>query len=242
MSSKKKLTNIKTAIVTGGTRGIGRAIAERLLKDGIKVIVTGTSDNGSYPKGTIYKQVDFLDDESFKSFCEFILKTEVDILVNNAGINKIGEIADIDLADFDDVIKVNLRAPFRLSQLVIPGMKQNQWGRIVNISSIFGKISKEHRAPYSASKFAIDGMTAAISSEVSEYGILVNSVAPGFIDTDMTRKILGQSEMKLMASKIPMKRLGQADEIAALVSWLVSKENTYITSQNITIDGGFTRV
>jgi len=238
----KKDKEIRTALVTGGTRGIGRSIAEKLIDDDIRVIVTGTSNNAQYPEGSIYKEVNFLDDHSFNSFEKFILETGIDILVNNAGINKIGGITDIKLDDFDNVMKVNLRAPFRLSQLVIPKIKKNQWGRIVNISSIFGNISKEYRAPYSASKFAIDGMTAAISAEVSSFGILVNSIAPGFIDTDMTREILGEPGMKEIASSIPMKRLGKSSEIAELVSWLVSEKNTYVTSQNIIIDGGFTRV
>lgn len=238
----KKYQEIRTALVTGGTRGIGRSIAEKLIDDGIRVIVTGTSRNAQYPEGSIYKEVNFLDDNSFKSFEMFIVEAGIDILVNNAGINKIGGVTDIKLDDFDNIMKVNLRAPFRLSQLVIPQMISNHWGRIVNISSVFGNISKEYRAPYSASKFAIDGMTAAISAEVSSFGILVNSVAPGFIDTDMTRKILGESGMKEIASNIPMKRLGESSEIAELVSWLVSEKNTYVTSQNIIIDGGFTRV
>jgi 3-oxoacyl-[acyl-carrier protein] reductase len=121
-------------------------------------------------------------------------------------------------------------------------MKRNRWGRIVNISSIFGNISKEFRASYSASKFGLDGMTAALSAEVSEFNILANCIGPGFIDTEMTRNVLGEKGMMELKDRIPMKRLGQPEEIAALVSWLVSDENTYLTAQNIMIDGGFTRV
>jgi 3-oxoacyl-[acyl-carrier protein] reductase len=163
-------------------------------------------------------------------------------LINNAGINKIGEFASIDIDDFDQIIKVNLRAPFLLCQSVIPNMKANQWGRIVNITSIFGHITKECRAPYSSSKFALDGMTAALAAEVSEYGILANSVGPGFIDTDLTRNVLGEKGILELKNKIPMKRLGHTKEIASLVSWLVSEENTYMAGQNIIIDGGFSRV
>ena len=234
--------SIKTALVTGGTRGIGKAIAEKLCDDGHDVIVTGTSKSNDCSENITYRQVNFLDDKSFLSFERFIEKEHIDILVNNAGINKIGEISEIPLEEFDDVVKVNLRAPFRLTQLVIPKMKKENWGRIVNISSVFGKISKEHRAPYSATKFGIDGMTVAISAEVSRYGILVNSVAPGFIETDMTRTILGESGISEMKAKVPMARLGSPEEVSKLVSWLVSEENTYVTSQNIAIDGGFTRV
>ena len=121
-------------------------------------------------------------------------------------------------------------------------MKTCQWGRIVNITSIFGNISKEYRASYSSSKFGLDGMTAALSAEVSEFGILANSVGPGFIDTDLTRTVLGQEGIKILEKRIPMKRLGQANEIASLVSWLASEDNTYLTGQNLIIDGGFSRV
>ena len=230
------------AVVTGGTRGIGLAIAERLLKDGLEVIITGTSENAEYPTGASYYPVDFLNDNSVAAFVEFLKQQQVDVLVNNAGINKIGEFASIDIEDFDQILRVNLRTPFQLCQAVIPNMKENNWGRIVNLTSIFGNISKEYRASYSSSKFGLDGMTAALSAEVSEFGILANSVGPGFIDTDLTRSVLGDRGIAEIKKGIPMKRLGRIDEIASLVSWLVSKENTYISGQNIMIDGGFSRV
>ena len=139
-------------------------------------------------------------------------------------------------------MRVNLRTPFQLCQAVIPNMKNNNWGRIVNLTSIFGNITKEYRASYSSSKFGLDGMTAALSAEVSEFGILANSVGPGFIDTDLTRNVLGDKGIAKIQKSIPMKRLGRVDEIASLVSWLVSEENTYISGQNLMIDGGFSRV
>ena len=230
------------AVVTGATRGIGFSIAERLINDGIEVIVTGTKEKAKYPDGAIYHPVDFLDDESVKNFIVFLKEQKVDILINNAGINKIGEFALIDIEDFDQILRVNLRVPFQLCQAVIPNMQQNNWGRIVNLTSIFGNITKEYRAPYSASKFGLDGMTAALAAEVSKFGILANSVGPGFIDTDLTRVVLGDKGIAKIQKSIPMKRLGQVSEIASLVSWLVSEENTYLTGQNIMIDGGFSRV
>jgi 3-oxoacyl-[acyl-carrier protein] reductase len=121
-------------------------------------------------------------------------------------------------------------------------MRKNQWGRIINISSIFGVVSKEFRAPYSMSKFGLDGMTAALAAEVAADGILANCVAPGFIDTELTRSVLGESGIAAITAGIPIGRLGQPEEIAALVAWLVSPENTYISGQNIVIDGGFSRV
>ena len=230
------------AVVTGGTRGIGFAITERLLKDGLDVITTGTKKDAKYPVGASYYPVDFLSDDSVITFVEFLKQQQVDILINNAGINKIGEFESINMKDFDRILQVNLRAPFQLCQAVIPNMKANNWGRIVNLTSIFGNVSKEYRALYSSSKFGLDGMTAALSAEVSEFGILANSVGPGFIDTDLTRNVLGDKGIAKIQKSIPMKRLGRVDEIASLVSWLVSEENTYISGQNLMIDGGFSRV
>jgi 3-oxoacyl-[acyl-carrier protein] reductase len=230
------------AVVTGATRGIGYAIAERLLKDGLEVIVTGTKKNGKYPAGSSYYQVDFLDEDSTNKFINFLKKQQINILVNNAGINKISEFSSIDIEDFDRILRINLRAPFQICQAVIPYMEKIKWGRIVNLTSVFGNISKEYRAAYSSSKFGLDGMTVALAAEVSEKGILANSVGPGVIDTDMTREVLGDSGINKLKGQIPMKRLGQVSEIASLVSWLVSNENTYMTGQNLMIDGGFTRV
>jgi NAD(P)-dependent dehydrogenase (short-subunit alcohol dehydrogenase family) len=230
------------AVVTGATRGIGYAIAERLLKDGLDVVVTGTSDSGEYPIGAEYYPVDFLNDDSVMSFVNYLKDNQIDILVNNAGINKIGEFSTIDINDFDRILRVNLRTPFLLCQAVIPHMKARKWGRIVNITSIFGQISKEYRASYSTSKFGLDGMTVALAAELSEEGILANSLGPGFIDTELTRNILGDKGIAELQGRIPMKRLGQPNEIASFVSWLVSEENTYMTGQNLMIDGGFTRV
>ena len=230
------------AVITGATRGIGYAIAERLLKDGLEVIVTGTKKNGKHPAGSSYYQVDFLDQDSTNKFINFLKKQQINILVNNAGINKISEFSSIDIDDFDRILRINLRAPFQICQAVIPYMEKIKWGRIVNLTSVFGNISKEYRAAYSSSKFGLDGMTLALAAEVSEKGILANSVGPGIIDTDMTRDVLGDSGIAKLKGQIPMKRLGQASEIASLVSWLVSNENTYMTGQNLMIDGGFTRV
>lgn len=231
-----------TAVVTGATRGIGYAIAERLLSDGYEVIVTGTRSNSRGPEGSLYQQVDFLDDQSTLDFLNFLKIQQVNILVNNAGINKIGKFASIDIDDFDKILHVNLRAPFQLIQSVLPYMQKMKWGRIVNLTSIFGNITKEYRASYSSSKFGLDGMTAALAAEVSQFGILANSVGPGIIDTELTRNILGEDGISELKNRIPMKRLGNVTEIASLVSWLVSKENTYISGQNLMIDGGFSRV
>jgi NAD(P)-dependent dehydrogenase (short-subunit alcohol dehydrogenase family) len=231
----------KKAVVTGGTRGIGQAIASRLKKEGVQVEITGTrahSDLSDY----IYHSVDFSSLDAVKDFSSLLEEVRPDILVNCAGINMINSFSEIPLNDFAMIQQVNVTAPFQLCQAVLDGMKKKGWGRIVNITSIWGKISKSGRASYSASKFAIDGMTAALAAEVAPFGILANCVAPGFIETDMSKQILGEAGMKEMAAQVPMKRLGKPEEVAALVAWLVSSENSYISGQNIVIDGGFTRV
>jgi 3-oxoacyl-[acyl-carrier protein] reductase len=235
------LTGFK-ALVTGGTRGIGLAIVKKLHDNGATVVATGTRQDAHVPEGFLYKAVDFLNHERTNNFIEEVREMNIDILINNAGINKISKFEDIDPNDFDRIQQVNVRVPFLLCRAVIPGMKKRGWGRIVNISSIFGKVSKEYRGSYSASKFALDGMTAALAAEVAKYGILANCVSPGIIDTELTRTILGEKGMAEIISKIPIGRLGKPEEIATFVVWIASPENTYITGQNIAIDGGYTRV
>ncbi|MCX7966165.1 MAG: SDR family oxidoreductase [Syntrophorhabdaceae bacterium] len=230
------------ALVTGGTRGIGHAIAKRLLSKGTEVIITGTKEDVKVPQGFDYIKVDFLKHEEVEGFVKKVKTMNIDILINNAGINIISEFDKINIEDFNNIQQINLRVPFLLCQAVIPYMKKNNWGRIVNICSIFGKVSKEYRASYSASKFGLDGMTAALAAEVAKYGILANCISPGVIDTELTRKVLGEEGIKEIVSKIPIGRLGKPEEIAAFVVWLAGPENTYISGQNIAIDGGYTRV
>lgn len=230
------------ALVTGGTRGIGAAIARRLRAEGARVVVTGTRGNDSPPAGCEHRAVDFSDIDATQAFADNMGTSGVDILVNNAGINKIAPFAQVDPSDFDRIQAVNVRAPFLLCRAVLPMMRQHRWGRIVNVSSVFGVISRAQRAAYSTSKFGLDGMTAALAAEVAADGILANCVAPGFIDTELTRTVLGDDGIRALVATVPIRRLGTPDEVAALVAWLVGPDNTFISGQTIIIDGGFTRV
>jgi NAD(P)-dependent dehydrogenase (short-subunit alcohol dehydrogenase family) len=234
----------KKAVVTGATRGIGSAIARQLNLLGAHVIGTGTTKSVDITTQSFdeYLQADFTDLESIQKCAKNVQQIEPDILINNAGINKINPFTEISLDEFRLIQQVNVTAPFALCQAAIPAMKIKHWGRIVNISSIWGKVSKEFRTSYSTSKFALDGMTLAIAAEYTENGILANCIAPGFTNTELTRKVLGEEQIEQIKNSIPIKRMANVDEIACFVAWLASPINTYITGQNIAIDGGFTRV
>lgn len=233
----------KKVFVTGASRGIGHAIAQAFRAEGAWVIGTRTRKN--YEPDEVCQEwvaADFADVGQIRACAEQVRRAEPDVLVNNAGINKIAPFVEISPDDFLSIQQVNVFAPFLLCQAALPAMKRKGWGRIVNVSSIWGKISKEHRASYSTSKFAIDGMTVALAAEHSADGIIANSIAPGFIDTELTRRVLGEAGIQSLVSNVPARRLGQVDEIARLVLWLASEENTYLAGQNIAMDGGFSRV
>ncbi len=236
-----RLLNGKLALVTGATRGIGRAVAERLLDEGAEVMATGTSVDGRPPDGCAYNAVDFSDADATARFAGEIAVTPPDILINNAGINVVANFGEIEPSDFDRMHRINVAAPMMLCKAVLPAMRAKGWGRIVNISSIWGKTGRAGRAGYAATKFGLDGMTASLAAEVAADGVLANCVAPGFIDTDLTRRNLGEEGIARVIAEVPAGRLGRPEEIAALVVWLAGPENTYISGQNIAIDGGFTR-
>lgn len=232
----------KLAVVTGATRGIGYAIAQRLLEEGVEVVGTGTSAAATGPDGCHDQAVDFLDPIATEEFAKSVTARAPDILVNCAGINKISPFAEIDSKDFAAIQQVNVTAPFVLCREVIEPMKHKGWGRIVNVSSVWGKVGKELRASYSTSKHGLQGMTTALAAEVTRWGILANCVSPGPVETEMTQTVLSETQIAELLAQVPAGRLAQPDEIAAAVAWLAGPENTFISGQNIAVDGGLSRV
>jgi len=217
----------KVTLITGGSRGIGEEISSLFIQNGIEVLAPSHMD---------------LDLSSNSSVDLFLskLKTPIDILVNNAGINPIREILNLDDDSIENVLKVNLVSPIRLIRGILPLMVQNGGGKIVNISSVWSFVSKSGRTIYSASKGALNSVTRSIAVEVAPHNILVNAIAPGFVDTELTRKNNTEEDIKKIEGKIPLGRLAKAREIAELALFLSSDKNSYITGQTIIADGGYT--
>lgn len=243
----------QVVLVTGATRGIGRQIAGDFAELGAELILTGTHEDEIKALNTSIEElgnqkkkyycVDFLDANSAKKFLDELRDyRRIDVCVNNAGINRIDYIDETKTKDWDDIIAVNLKAPFMVIREISKLMKKNGYGRIINISSIWGLKSIEKRSIYSASKFGVRGLTVATSNELAKYNILVNTVSPGFVLTDLTKSILSKKEMEKLATQVPAGRLASPDDISRVVIFLASSLNTYITGQNILVDGGFVNV
>ncbi len=232
------------ALVTGASRGIGAAIAAEFKDNGWDVI--GTSTSGQAADGLELKDcwaVDFADPDSTAAFCEKVTALpRLDALVNNAGINIIKPIDQVEADDFTRMSNINLRGPYLVCQAAFEVMAKTGGGRIVNIASIWASITKAQRSLYSAAKTGLVGMTRTLAVEGAPQGILVNALSPGFIETDMTRTTLTAEQREQLAAQVPIQRMAQPEEIAPVVAFLCSTKNTYLTGQNITVDGGFTIV
>jgi 3-oxoacyl-[acyl-carrier protein] reductase len=230
------------ALVTGASRGIGQAIALELKARGATVIGTATGQAGVdaiSAAGLIARQLDVTQAGAAEMLVDEVSKSlgSISILVNNAGITRDTLAMRMGDDDWDAVIQTNLSAVFRMARLVMRGMVKARTGRIINITSVVASMGNAGQANYAAAKAGVEGMTRALARELGGRNITVNSVAPGFIDTDMT-KALNEQQVALMLRQIPLNRLGVPSEIAAAVAFLASKDASYITGTTLHVNGG----
>jgi 3-oxoacyl-[acyl-carrier protein] reductase len=238
----------RVAFVTGASRGIGRAIALTLCRANFDIVVASpeielneqvADEIRALGGEAMTLNLDVTSPESVKEGFAKTLKdkTRIDVLVNNAGITRDGLAVRMKQADWDLVLNINLTGAFRCSQQVLPGMMRNRWGRIVNMASVVGQAGGAAQANYAASKGGLIAMTKALAQEMGSRNITVNAVAPGYIETDMTRVLPEEVKAKYLA-QIPLARAGQPEDIANAVKFLVSEESAYITGHVLAVNGG----
>ncbi len=234
----------KVAIVTGGTRGIGRAICETLQNDGFTVVANyaGNQEKArafTDETGIAAYRWDVGDYDACMAGCEQV-GAEVgplDVVVNNAGITRDGTLLKMSYDDWNEVMRINLGGCFNMAKAAFPGMKERGWGRVVNIGSINGQAGQYGQVNYAAAKSGIHGFTKALAQEGARFGITVNAIAPGYIDTDMVAAV-PEPVLEKIVAKIPVGRLGQAEEIARGVSFLCSEQAGFVTGSTMSINGG----
>ncbi|MCP5264685.1 MAG: 3-oxoacyl-ACP reductase FabG [Burkholderiaceae bacterium] len=238
----------EVVLVTGASRGIGRAIALELGRRGARIVGTATSAQGADGISAAFAEAGVSGRGAVlqvndAAACESLIATvasefaPVSILVNNAGITRDNLAMRMKDDEWDAVISTNLGAVFRLSRLVMRGMMKARHGRIINITSVVGSMGNAGQANYAAAKAGVEGMTRSLARELGSRGITVNCVAPGFIETDMTRE-LGEAQSAALLQQIPLGRLGQADDIAHAVAYLASREAGYVTGTTLHVNGG----
>ncbi|PHR63931.1 MAG: 3-oxoacyl-ACP reductase [Idiomarina sp.] len=239
----------QVALVTGASRGIGKAIAQQLAARGVKVVGTATTESGAKAISDYLGAdgegvaLNVTDEASVAAVLKHIDDTygQLDILVNNAGITRDNLLMRMKDDEWDSVMDTNLKSVYRLSKGVMRGMMKRRQGRIINISSVVGTTGNPGQTNYCAAKAGLAGFTKALAKEIAARGITVNCVAPGFIDTDMTKALTDDQKQAIFAN-IPAARLGQPDEIAAAVVFLASPGAAYITGETIHVNGGMAMV
>ncbi|HKU27195.1 MAG TPA: 3-oxoacyl-[acyl-carrier-protein] reductase [Candidatus Sulfotelmatobacter sp.] len=238
----------RVAFVTGASQGIGRACAVRLAKDGATVALGARNQEKlNEVAGEIISaggkaaafQLDVSDEEQIKSVIKGVIAQfgRIDILVNNAGITRDQLVMRMKRADWDSVLQTNLTSAYLCIQSVIPSMLKQRWGRIINITSVFGQMGQAGQANYAASKAGLIGLTMAIAREVGSRSITSNAVAPGFIETAMTQ-VLSDEFKQSAVKQIPLSRVGTPEDVAAAVAFLASEGASYITGHVLSVNGG----
>jgi 3-oxoacyl-[acyl-carrier protein] reductase len=220
-------TERRRALITGASRGIGLAIAKMFQASGVDIITPARDD------------MDLLSNSSIDAYIS-ALPQPIDILVNNAGINVIASLAEVTDRNIEEALQINLLAPLRLSRAIAPAMIERHYGRIVNISSIWGVVTKAGRVTYSAAKSGLGGVTRTLAVELAPYNVLVNAVAPGYVNTVMTLQNNTRAQIEAIEKTIPLGRMAKPEEIAEVVAFLASENNTYLTGQLLLVDGGYT--
>lgn len=241
----------KTALVTGGGRGIGRTIALALAEAGATVAVISRTESElkevaeeikTLSQKSYYESVDILDKEAIVSFVKYLIKKEgkIDILVNGAGTNKRIPFLEIDENDWDSVMDINLKSVVFASQAVIPYMRQQKHGKIINITSLTSEIGLKNMPMYGASKGGVSQLTKALAVDFADEGIFVNSIGPGYFETKMTESLFqDEKRVEWMKTRIPLKRTGNLEDIKGAAVFLASEGSNYITGQTIYVDGGW---
>lgn len=233
---------MKTALITGASRGIGNAIAMQLKNEGFRVLGTATSSVGASKlenQGIEGMVLDLNSSDSKEKFWEEVInkETQISVLINNAGITRDNIVLRMSEDEWQDIMNVNLNGTFYFSKKVLKMMLKLKWGRVINITSTSASIGNKGQSNYSAAKAGVEAFTKSLAREVGKRNITINSIAPGFIDTDMTQQSDGVS-MDDLINEIPLGRFGKPEEIAHLASFLCSEEASYITGQTIHINGG----
>jgi len=242
------MESIRTALITGASRGIGLACAQTLAKAGVRIVLTARNRELLEQAATGIREqggeahvveLDMSAGDSIKSVLTGAAKEfgRIDILVNNAAITRDGIAMRMKKQDWDTVIDTNLSGAFLACQAVLPSMMKERWGRIVNISSVVARSGNAGQANYSASKAGLIGLTKSLAQEMGSRGITVNAVAPGFIETDMTAGLSDELKTKVLAN-IPLGRFGAVEDVAAAVEFLCGDRASYITGQVIDVNGG----
>ncbi len=238
--------NSRVALVTGASRGIGAAIARVLAEQGMLVVGTATSEVGAdaihsklTPLGGLGRVLNVTNPTSIDSLINSIRADLADpvVLVNNAGITQDNILMRMKEDEWHQVIDTNLTALYRLTKACVRGMAKARWGRIINVTSVVGSMGNAGQSNYAATKAGAEGMARSLARELGSRSITVNCVAPGFIDTDMTRA-LGEAQRDALQSQIPLGRLGEPDDVAAIVAFLASDAGQYITGETIHVNGG----